>query len=182
MADIAGLALACVALVNSCLSVSKFVVTAKDFPLEAKALRIGFIVEAARLKTWARTWSISTENDLNFDLTANTNSTNVLRHEAEDASLDLVVLQEILSNMWELISEGKAIRSSHESVLSDTVRNSCCSAHSWREAHAQIGNDWSKACLQNQMVFRLREIPMGCYKERSLKDGCVISQGAQRHA
>jgi Prion-inhibition and propagation len=111
--------------------VSKFVVTAKDFPIEAKALRIGFIIEAARLKTWARIWSISTENDLYLNVTANTSSTNVLQQEAEDASLDLVILQEILSNMWELISEGKSIRSSHESVLSDTVCNPYYSARSW---------------------------------------------------
>lgn len=131
MADIAGLALACVTLVNSCLSVSKFVVTANDFPLEAKALHIGFIVETARLKTWARTWSISTDDDLKLDLRANINSTNVLLQEAEDASLDLVVLQELLTVMWELISEGKAMRSRHELLLSHAVCHPCYTVCSW---------------------------------------------------
>src|SRR2546421_9100931 len=113
MADMAGLALAIVALVDSCLTVSKLVVTSKDFPVETKALRLGLNGERARLKTWARDWKIPVDISSNGPIQISQDCTNVLEEEAMAANLDLEEVQEILDNMYMLLTKGKAMEKRH---------------------------------------------------------------------
>lgn len=113
MADIAGLAVSIVALVDSCLTVSKLVVTSKDFPLEAKTLRMGLVGERARLKTWARAWKLPVDTNLTDPVQIDQQGTNVLEEEAKAANLDLEDVQDILDNMYMLLTKGKAMENRH---------------------------------------------------------------------
>jgi hypothetical protein len=113
MADIASLVLAIVTLLDSCLTASKLAVTGKDFPVEGKALSLSLRGEEARLRTWAREWEIATDQNQIAEsaLTIPEATTALLTQEAENANVDLAEVRDILQNMWELLSEGKAVGS-----------------------------------------------------------------------
>ncbi|KAI9786475.1 MAG: hypothetical protein M1839_006935 [Geoglossum umbratile] len=113
MAEIASLVFAIVALLDSCLTVSKLAVTGKDFPVEGKALHLSLRGEEARLRTWAREWEIATDQNQIAEsaLTIPNATTALLTQEAENANVDLAEVRDILQNMWELLSEGKTVGS-----------------------------------------------------------------------
>jgi Prion-inhibition and propagation len=124
MADIAGLAVAIIALVDSCLTVSKLVINSKDFPLESKTLRLGLVGERARLKTWARDWKIPVDTSLTDPVQIGQHGTNLLEEEAKAANLDLEEVQDILDNMCMLLTKGKAMENRHHGRSVEVGKNS----------------------------------------------------------
>ncbi|KAF8153269.1 prion-inhibition and propagation-domain-containing protein [Crassisporium funariophilum] len=140
MADIAGLALAIVSLVDSCVTASRLFSTAKDFSTESETLRLGLLREEGRLKTWARSWGIPTEGNLSVpQMLQESDATKLLMEEAENASIDLSQVRCTLSNMWELLSMGKVMRDRHDAkaaskvisfILFESIADSICSKDS----------------------------------------------------
>jgi hypothetical protein len=112
MADFAGLALAIVTLVDSCVTASKLFSSAKHFSTESETLRLGLIREEARLKTWARSWGIPIEGDAKSIPLAAKEAivTKLLIDEAEESGVDLVIIEATLKNMFDLLSQGKGIQ------------------------------------------------------------------------
>jgi hypothetical protein len=51
-------------------------------------------------------------------------STSLLAQEAENANLDLVGVRNILQNIWELLSEGRAVGNHHGLGISSNARAS----------------------------------------------------------
>ncbi|CAG8783752.1 3988_t:CDS:2, partial [Acaulospora colombiana] len=76
----------------------------------AETLRLGLIREEGRLKSWARSWGIPIEAAANSLYAKEAVGTKLLIDEAEDACIDLVEIEATLKNMWELLSQGKAIQ------------------------------------------------------------------------
>ncbi|PVF98804.1 hypothetical protein CPB86DRAFT_825504 [Serendipita vermifera] len=125
MADFAGLAIGIVNLVDSCVTASKMFSTAKHFSTEAETLRLGLIREEGRLKSWARSWGIPIEAAANSLYAKEAVATKLLIDEAEDACIDLEDIEATLKNMWELLSQGKAIQEAQlgPSHTSNSIKN-----------------------------------------------------------
>ena len=122
MADMAGLALSIITLVDTCLTITKLFSTARSFSTEAETLRLGLMREEGRLKTWARSWGIPSDGSLNASAIQEGEATRLLLEEAENASLDLSAVRRTLDNMFELLSAGSTMQNRHGEQGSRTVR------------------------------------------------------------
>jgi hypothetical protein len=122
MADMAGLALSIITLVDTCLTITKLFSTARSFSTEAETLRLGLIREEGRLKTWARSWGIPNDGSVKAEAVPEGDAARLLLEEAENASLDLSAVQRTLDNMFELLSAGGAMQNRHGGQSPGTVR------------------------------------------------------------
>jgi Prion-inhibition and propagation len=113
MGDIAGLALSIVTLLDTCLTLTKLLSTAKSFSTEAETLRIGLLREEGRLKTWARSWGIPNDGNTYGKVVPEGEATKLLLEEAQNESFDLSAIQRTLDNMLELLSLGDTIQNRH---------------------------------------------------------------------
>jgi Prion-inhibition and propagation len=113
MGDIVGLALSIVTSLDTCLTLTKLLSTAKSFSTEAETLRIGFLREEGRLKTWARSWGIPNDGTTYEKVVQEGEATKLLLEEAQNESLDLSAIQRTLDNMLELLSSGDTIQKRH---------------------------------------------------------------------
>jgi hypothetical protein len=113
MGDIVGLALSIVTSLDTCLTLTKLLSTAKSFATEAETLRIGLLREEGRLKTWARSWGIPNDGTTYGNVIQEGEATKLLLEEAQSESLDLSAIQRTLDNMLELLSSGDTIQNRH---------------------------------------------------------------------
>jgi hypothetical protein len=116
MADIAGLAISIVTLLDTCITATRLISTAKNFPSESDIVRIGLLIEGARLRSWAKAWGIGIENGDGKDGVSRmpANRTKLLMEEAERYCLDLPLVQQILRSALDLLSEGQDRQTRHE--------------------------------------------------------------------
>jgi hypothetical protein len=107
MAEVVGLTLSIITLIDTCITTCNLISKARAFPSDLELLHTGLLWEAARLREWAKSWAIEPNSSTTDRLSADRGS--LLIQEAGSASVDLVLVERILKNAEQLLSRGEKI-------------------------------------------------------------------------
>lgn len=112
MADIAGLAIGIVALVDTCVTICGLISRAKHLPEDLEFLRIGILWEESRLKDWAKKWELG--EIVSNGRPANLQSATLLIEEAKLMSIELDLILETLNSTEALLKRCQEMVTRHQ--------------------------------------------------------------------
>lgn len=141
MADIAGLAIGIVALLDTCVTTCTLISRANNFTTDLEFLRIGILWEESRLRDWAKKWELGDESGQSraIDL----KSASLLIAESKSMSVELSLISDTLKSTEALLKRCQEMLTQYQ------PRNSS-QGHGFKKVFKPVSS--AKAKIQWSMI------------------------------